>query len=323
MSMKLGFLYGGKLKGNVDLGTDPYTGLPSTLTVPGGFFPRTVGTVFFVDGSNGDNDNDGLSQGTAFETITYALTQCTSGANDVIFCFNMWDQEPGVITVNKTDVHIFGVGLPTAPAAYLPAIGDNPVFRLLSSGNGVEIAGFTLGGGDNNPGIEINNCYTAWLHDIWFGHVGVGDTPQDGIRNDAGLHNYANLRVENCSFFGSAGEGSGTLTRYGIYFGASGINGQNAQFVNNRFFNLTYAIRIVYGLDQLVEHNYIMCPADDLVGRGIYFQVCTGAIVANNKAGDNGLADMTNNPYYDSQGAKNAWLCNQNGVTDVIPAAAL
>ncbi|GAH58564.1 unnamed protein product, partial [marine sediment metagenome] len=117
------------------------------------------------------------------------------------------DQEPGVITVNKTSVHIFGVGLPTAPAAYLPAVDDNPVFRLTSASNGVEIAGFTLGGGDNNPGIEINNCYTAWLHDIWFGHVGVGDTPQDGIRNDAGLHNYANLLVENCKFFGSLGPG--------------------------------------------------------------------------------------------------------------------
>ncbi|GAH58567.1 unnamed protein product [marine sediment metagenome] len=46
MGMKLGYLFGGKLKGSVDLGTDPYTGLPSTLTVPGGFFPRTVGTIF-------------------------------------------------------------------------------------------------------------------------------------------------------------------------------------------------------------------------------------------------------------------------------------
>lgn len=33
--MKLGYIYGSKIKGNVDLGVDPYTGLDASLTVPG------------------------------------------------------------------------------------------------------------------------------------------------------------------------------------------------------------------------------------------------------------------------------------------------
>ncbi len=285
--------------------------------------PRILGDFFFVDHFAGSNLNDGRTRSTAFETITYALTQCASGNNDVIIVIDCWDHEPDTITVNKMKVHIIGLAQPTGMAPCLPAILDTPVFTMPSTGSQSEIAGFQLGGGINNAGIELNNNYGSWIHDCWFGGGDVGDTPQDGIRNDVGLHNYMQLRVERCSFFGSLGPGKGTLSRYGIFFDASGINGRHAQFVNNRFFNVGYAIRIVYGIDQLIEHNYIKIPLDDAIGRGIYYHMGTGSLIANNKATDDGADAMTNAAYYDNQPANNAWLCNQEGILDVFPDTTL
>ncbi len=282
--------------------------------------PKPMGEVFWVDHFAGDNDHYGQNKDRPLQTITEALTRCVNDRDDLILVKDCWNVEPATITVNKTRVHIIGMALPTGMYPTLTAIGDTPIFTMPATGNNCEIAGLSLGGGNNNAGIELNNNMGSWIHDVWFGHVGAGDTPQDGIRNDAGLHNYNSLLVERCKFFGSPGYGRGTLTRYGCFFDASGYNGQNAQFVNNRFFNLSYAIRIVYGIDQLIEHNYIMCPSDDAIGRAIYVHMGEGSIIANNKACDDGVAAaMTNNPYYDALPARNAWLCNQEGIAWINP----
>lgn len=285
------------------------------------FPPKPMGEIFWVDHFAGNNNYDGQNKTRPLRTITEALARCVNDRNDVILVKDCWDQEPGVINVNKTRVHIIGMALPTNPYPTLQAIGDNPVFRLTGDGNICEIAGLALGGGSTSPCIELNNNMGSWFHDIWFGWRGANQTPQDGIRNDAGFHNYQSLRVERCRFFGSLGAAIGTISRYGIYFPAAASNlGHDAEFINNRFHCLDTAIRLTNGSDQVIEHNYIMCPSDDVVGRGIYINGGVGCIIANNKAGDNGIADMAFNPYYDVLGTLNAWLCNQNGHSYVFPA---
>lgn len=326
--MKLGYLYGMKIKGSVDLGTDPYTGLPSTLHAPGGITPRIAANIFFVDGFNGDNDNNGLSRDTPFLTITYALTQCDDGTDDVIFVMDAWNTEPAYpIVVNKSRVHIIGLSNPQMGGKYVAMIpvGDYAMFQIGYSGCGSEIAGFSLGGGATNPCIMLGptTLMDAWIHDCWFGnqyHLGAS-VPQDGIRNTGA--NATNTLIEGCRFFGSPGPGVGGITRYGVYNFSGGASFRNSAIVQNRFHCMSYAIYLTFATDFLVEHNYIMCPSDDAVGRGIYLNGATGGIIANNKAGDNGTADMTESPYYDDGAANNAWLCNQNGKTYVHPAVAL
>ncbi|MBA7714439.1 hypothetical protein ES703_123462 [subsurface metagenome] len=287
---------------------------------------KPMGEVFFVDHTNGDNDHDGQNKDSPLQTITEALTRCVDSRDDMILVLNCWDSEPDTITVNKRMVHIIGLGIQGGLGASLPAIGDTPVFTLPAAGSKVEIAGFSIGGGNDCPGIELNNNYGSWIHNCWFGHVGVGQTPRDGITNDvpAGNHNYNGIRIENCKFLGNhQGKGHGTLSRYGIHFGGSGINGQDAHILNNRFMNCSYAIRIVYGLDQIIEHNYIKIPVDDAIGRGIYYHAGTGSLIVENKATDDGADAMANAAFYDNQVANNAWLCNQEGILDVFPDTSL
>lgn len=291
--------------------------------------PKNMGQVFFVDHFNGNNNYDGQHIDYPLLTITQALALCVAGRGDVILVKDAWSEatEGWPIVVNKSRVSIIGMsqGMGGKYVAILPP-GDTAAFSITTAGGGCEIAGFSLGGGDTHACIEftpaVMDCY---IHDMWFGnqfHMG-GNSPQDGIRN-SGIHNVSNLRIERCRFLGSTGAGRGGITRYGVYSTAGGLDSwKNSEIVNNRFTCMTYAIRLTYANDFLIEHNYIMCPADDAVGRGIYLSSCGGGIIANNKAGDNGTADMTNNPYFDNTPADNAWLCNQNGVTYVFPAAQL
>jgi len=285
--------------------------------------PKPMGEIYWVDHTNGLDTRDGQNKNLPLQTITEALTRCVNDNDDIILVKRCWNTEPDTITVNKRMVHIIGLGIQGGLGASLPAMGDTPVFILPATGAKCEIAGFSIGGGDNNPGIELNNNYGSWIHHCWFGHVGVGDTPRDGIANDAGAHNYNGVRIENCKFLGGHGVGHGTLTRYGIFFDGTGINGQDAHILKNRLMNCAYGIRIVYGIDQIIEHNYIKIPVDDAIGRGIYYHMGVGSLIHNNKATDDGVDAITNAAYYDNQPANNAWLCNQEGILDVFPDTTL
>jgi hypothetical protein len=56
--MKLGYLYGGKIKGSIDLGTDPYTGLPSTFK-SGGLDIDGDADLYFVAGQRLNVEKEG------------------------------------------------------------------------------------------------------------------------------------------------------------------------------------------------------------------------------------------------------------------------
>lgn len=91
--------------------------------------PTTRGRVWFVDGTNGHNDNTGLDRDSAFAAIGTAISRATSGAGDVILVFPGTYAENLVVT--KHDLQIVGVVLPgyarpdIAPAAGMALLVNN------------------------------------------------------------------------------------------------------------------------------------------------------------------------------------------------------
>lgn len=112
--MKLGYLYGGKLRGSVDLGTDPYTGKLSTIKAPGGFIgPSGFGNFYYVDVENGDNDNDGESPENAVADINAANDLCTADKGDVIIFssrLTSGNQFTEQQVINKRGIKLLGIG---------------------------------------------------------------------------------------------------------------------------------------------------------------------------------------------------------------------
>jgi parallel beta-helix repeat protein len=124
---------------------------------------------FYVDGTNGDNMNDGLSPATAWKTITYALSQVpalvTLGENSralVHVAPSLYDTVMG-----GGDAETF----PLVMRKYLSLVGDQGYRETIidaeqtdnvieftkeaSSGNTISIEGFTITGGSNFRGGGI------------------------------------------------------------------------------------------------------------------------------------------------------------------------
>lgn len=64
--------------------------------------PQTVGTIYYVDGTNGDSGNDGLSPDEALDTITGAITAASAG-DYVIVRAGTYDED---VDINKASLHI-------------------------------------------------------------------------------------------------------------------------------------------------------------------------------------------------------------------------
>jgi hypothetical protein len=135
--------------------------------------------LFYVDGVNGANTNDGLTPGEAFLDITYALSQCTDEHNNYIIVleYPADGSPPGTetypIAVDIDRVHLIGAAYPHSEGdkfAFLGATDDNEIFSI--QGKWVEIAYFKLSGGTNHAAIEFGdtpvNCKGAAIHHCQF-----------------------------------------------------------------------------------------------------------------------------------------------------------
>jgi hypothetical protein len=74
---------------------------------------ETEGGVYYVS-TSGSDDNDGTTPENAFRTLTYAISQCTSGQNDRIFMFQGTYDEPSAtgVPINKSNLTIQGIKSP-------------------------------------------------------------------------------------------------------------------------------------------------------------------------------------------------------------------
>ena len=308
------------------------------LTGLGLVAPMGIGKKFYVnggaDGLTHGNDvaGKGESIATAFLSIAFALTQAVGGRNDYIFCFNTNHQdEAATISIPEglDYVHIIGLALPGGGPLELNTTGDYPVFLLntLVGGplNGVEIAGFNIGGGINHGCIELHGaCNFAWIHHCSFGHAWV-PAAQDGIRIES-VSNSQGVLIEDNWFYGDSGlAAQGKLTRYGIgqIAGSAPLHGGAIR--------RNYLIRCPTGAinfaaqvwEMVVEDNKIGCGAD-LLGNGILLSPATAScLIAHNEA-HFGNAVMANNPYSDQAGADlNDWMSNQVGSVMKYPDEAM
>lgn len=74
-----------------------------------------VGTVYYLDPTNGADSNDGLSKSSAFKTLTYAYSKLTDGKNDVL----VYIAGTGSISLSaqldwaKSYTHFIGLCAPT------------------------------------------------------------------------------------------------------------------------------------------------------------------------------------------------------------------
>jgi hypothetical protein len=298
------------------------------------FARNQVGTIYFVNGgadgvTTGNNANNGRTPATAFLTITYALTQCVAGRNDYIYCFNVYNQEPAYpIVVNVANVHIIGVANPDGHQALMVPVGDNPVFEIPLVGggiDGIEIAGFNLGGGATHGCIEVDGAaYGLWIHNCSFGHVYAGGG-QDGIWFIANSCCQSNI-IEDCWFWGPE-DGQGLLTQFGISAPAATAHLRQCTIRNNFFSKLSNcAISLLGDVDNcVIVQNYIGL-GNDVLGDGITLGAfSTGNLVAHNEAarGSNCAATSTNNPFLDQAPADqdNDWISNQHCVTICEPSS--
>ncbi|MBA7705520.1 hypothetical protein ES703_114351 [subsurface metagenome] len=285
-----------------------------------------TGKVYWVDSIRGDDGNVGTRPDEAFETIIEALEHCVDDNNDYIMVIEDYD-EGETILVTKSRVHIIGLGNSLRPNSNQPfvaltASGDFPVFTINEPAGHVEIAGFAIGGGPNHAGIEnaIGAVQGAHIHDCAFGHSFSGGTPQDGIWIRV---NATNIRVENCSFYGTP-TGKGLLTRDGYRYDAG--TPLNGTLKDNQFLGVP-----VKGINILatnndggltIQDNIFHCP--DVQGAAITLGATVfGCLVVGNKAVyGNGAVAMVENPYLDNTvGAPyNAWIANYKGNALINPA---
>lgn len=100
---RIGYIKGARIRGPVDLGPG------GSLNAPGGIvglFSFGFGNIYYVDATNGDDDNDGLSPQTPLLTITAGLAKCTDGNDDYVIIRGNFSES---FTVSKSKVHLLGL----------------------------------------------------------------------------------------------------------------------------------------------------------------------------------------------------------------------
>lgn len=289
-----------------------------------GFLPPwgVLGNLYFVNGLTGSNLNDGLTPATAWATITFALTQCVADNDDYIIVIDHWQE---VVAINITRVHIIGIPYnnPNHSFVQMNAAADTAIFTVSALSNNCEIAGFSFGGGATHGGIENpgGTPMGLYIHDCQFGHAFAGNTPQDGIRIDL---NATNIRIERCSFYGNAA--NGTLTRDGIRW-TSGGNPLNGTIIDNQFLGCPGCginfVAVAAGTGGItIKDNVFACDADTQGSAITLGATCADFLVSGNQAlfGDVTAAMLTN-PYLDNAAAfSNHWMANYKGNALVDPA---
>ena len=265
-----------------------------------------LGTVVYVDGCAGSDDNSGLDPLHPKLTIAAGLGLCTNDYNDTIVILDYYNMESDVaVTINKSKVTIVGSegGSKSRSWTCLHATADTAC--LIVAANDVRIHQLYFDAGANHGGIEFSGskCRIG-IYDCYFG------TGAYGVYSAPGGVAFS-LDVCN-NFFCQA------LTGHSIY-----INDDPAFFfISGNYFDQAQgdAINVVQGGGGRICDNTIACGAD-AQGRGITLGASvTHCLCARNDA-NFGDADMAANPFEDgAAGDTNHWVNNMKGITLIHPA---
>ena len=318
------YVHAPRVKGNsgdwMNLGAG--VGLIAPAGIVGTF--NSPGSTFFVDIFAGDNANAGTDPTIPFQTLAYALTQCTNDRDDRIIIMDAWN-EATPIAINISRVHILGLSAnPERPYPVWTATGDTNIFTLSDACNSCEIAYMDFGGGATSAGIGmgVSTPMGVVIHHCTFGNGWAGgDTPAYGILCPV-AGNATGLAIVACQFRGTGGNAGGVITIDGIHM-TMGVN------LGGRITNCILmgcpgvAINMAVNGDSFViAENIIACDADTQ-GSAITLSATTlGCLVTGNKAmfGD-AAGGMVQNPYLDLAAAgSNHWAANMKGAAFIDPA---
>lgn len=285
------------------------------------------GKTFYVLGLDGQatDGNSGETPDDPILTLTHAISLCRDDKDDVIFVMDYWRPtgETWPISVNKNGIHIIGISRP-GPLPY-PAIhpaGETAAFQLTSSGQYVEIAGLTFGGGAAHGGIDWMNegqVDGVWIHDCMFGHQWFG-TPLAGIYqpDDASRGGYGNL-IERCTFLGNDADCTGALTGNGVDM-LGPVASYDLHVLDCIFKGCAVGINLTLVHNAALLRNKFIC-ANSADGEAITLaDGCLGCMVDGNVAMSGPGADWpatAKAPYKDA-GSANHWGVNwENSEVDV------
>ena len=287
-------------------------------SVPANLPEHPSGSVFYVNSTEGSNDNPGDRREKPFETVTYALAQCTDEYNDVIYVTTSIQVEDQPIVVNKGAVQIIGLPkhTPYAQQARCWFFPDGHVtggvFTINQSD--VLIKNFMFWSTAGQPCINFGEADATDVRitiDQCSFHVG-----SYGIQTGPGVNLPAHyLTITNCYF-------DPGLTTGGILLASNG----SWPLIANCFFESVAMpnISITGGMaaGRILECLF-MLPADSTVGGAIDLGAGPSRWwILGNGANDATNAGITNNPFRD-QGTDNIWAKNfigAAGFTEQAPA---
>jgi len=282
-----------------------------------------IGNVYYVDGSNGNDGNNGFDPEQPLLTITYALSLCVDDHNDYIIVLDYPETHPGgdedsPIDINKNRVHVLGSNYPYARGdmqQYLQtANAPAPVFQVTA--RWVEIGYFKLAGGTGDGCIEVLGAIESKglsVHHCQFAEKvnGTAGPPTYGI--DCSTINCGNwMYVGDCRFYEP-------IISHGIIL----QNPAQATIERNYFIGVGGdGIHITGSAGAaLVADNYFMCDTD-VAGKGINLTGNTGGSMFMGNIANEGKDDMAAIPWVDpgTGASTNAWAGNMRGDDFLHPA---
>jgi hypothetical protein len=265
---------------------------------PSGVFGPWTGNIYYVSNSGSDTDL-GTTPGTAFLTITQALTKVTDANHDVIVVLDYWGTSraaetfPIALTTSHDNVTIIGVPYGNiGHNAIYPTVATTAAFTIIGT-NGARLINLNIGGYDSGDyGIHFPSG-TAWRVSIIGCHFGTSGTTGTGIRVDS---DPPQLLVQGCDFHSG-------LTTAGIYVS----NCTRGDFIGNSFHVNSGDYGIQFSTSQAdfgkILNNTFMVP-DAANGEAIY---CSGVLaggiemIAGNvavKSGTNSSNTWVYEPYW-------------------------
>jgi len=277
---RIGRIAAERIWGNLDLGAGHRLVAPAGII--GAF--NTPGNVFFVDGIAGDNGNDGDNPASPWETIAYALSQCTNDHDDYIIILDCYQQDTFPVSINKSRVHIIGLDVENGKYPRMNASGDTAIFTL--DADYCEIARLSLNAGASHGAIEWTGSHgRGAIRYCWFGETGAG---LYGIYVPA-TFDAPEMLVEGCRF------GAG-LTSDGIRIAHNMTRGiiRECTFRPQGIgINVTNDMAVGWILD-----NRFLC-ASDANGQAITLAAASAGVFVDGNSAHIGNTIMTNNPYRD------------------------
>lgn len=288
----------------------------SSFGVPqiGSGIPVTNGLYWFVDGTNGNDGNNGHSIKTACKTIAGAVNQ--AGVNDIVLVL------PGTYTeavvIAKAGVRVIGLG--TAKKSVIWTSLTDTISCSITAIN-VEIAGFYFRVPTYTAGvptsIQLGNAGQAYIHHNKFqGQTGSWNAIYSPVCNSD------NVRIENNDF-----EYLNTATYGAAILGveAGGLSYSNWSIKGNKFHSCVTAVNI-NGRVCLVEGNHFAINGINAAGAGA--AVCTlaldlsGTSSYGNLVHGNYLGGTYSATLYKVGAGGDDWAGNYNiaGITAANPA---